>query len=50
MIMDLDMADLKPSLFSWLVVGLMAVTFIVAAKYIFNRWKVPGVTDVVNAV
>jgi len=47
---DLDMADIKPTLLSWLLVGLMASTFIVFAKYVFTRWKVPGVTDIFMAV
>lgn len=43
-------ANPKVSLYAWLVTGLMAVTFIVAAKVTFNRFRVPGVTEVVNAV
>lgn len=48
--MDFDMADVRPSLLSWFVVGLMAVTFIVFAKWAFNRYPVPGLTDIFNAV
>lgn len=48
--MNLDFADVKPSLFSWLIVGLMAVTFIVTAKYLVNRYPVGGLTDLINAV
>lgn len=47
---DLDFADVKPSVMNWVVVGLLAATFIVAMKYAFNRWPVPGVTDFFNAV
>ena len=47
---DLDMADVKPSVLSWITVGLLAATFIVAAKYAFNRWRVPGLTEFFNAV
>jgi hypothetical protein len=47
--MELDMADVKPSVTSWIIVTLMALTGIVLLKYVFNRWKIPGVTDVVNA-
>jgi len=43
-------ANPKVSLYAWLVTGLMAVTFIVVAKVLFNRFRVPGVTEVVNAV
>lgn len=48
--LDLDFADVKPSVVSWVIVGLMAVTFIVVAKYIFTRWPVPGLTEVVQSV
>lgn len=47
---DMDMADIKPTLLSWILVGLMATTFIVFGKYVFTRWKIPGVTDVFLAV
>ncbi len=47
---DLDMADVKPSVLSWIVVGLMAVTFIAVVKYATTKWYVPGLTEVVNAV
>jgi len=50
MAFDLDMSDVKPSVLSWLVVGLMAVTFIAFLKYATNRWYVPGLTEVVTAV
>jgi hypothetical protein len=33
----------------WLVIGLMAITFIVFAKMIFAKWNVPGVSEVVSA-
>jgi hypothetical protein len=48
--MMLDMADVKPTIQSWLIVTLMAIAGIIAAKVILNRWKVPGLTDLVNAV
>jgi hypothetical protein len=47
---ELDMADVKPSLLSWVVVGLMAVTFIAVAKWVLNRWTVPGLTELINSV
>jgi hypothetical protein len=47
---ELDMADVKPSLLSWIVVGLMAVTFIAVAKWALNRWTVPGLTELINSV
>lgn len=48
--MSLDLSDVKPSLVNWLVVGLLAVTFIVVGKYALNRWPVPGLTALFNAV
>lgn len=48
--MTLDFADVKPSLVSWFIVGLMAITFIAFAKFIVNKYPIAGVTDVINAV
>lgn len=46
----LDFADIKPSVYTWVVVTLMAVSGIVALKYAMARWPVKGLADVVNAV
>lgn len=48
--MDFDLADVKPSLFSWLIVGLMSVTFIAVAKYLVTRFPVKGLTEVIQSV
>lgn len=48
--MEFDMADVKPSLISWIIVTLMAVSGIVVLKYVMARWPVKGLSDVVNAV
>jgi hypothetical protein len=48
--MKFDMADVKPSVISWLIVGIMAVTFIVFMKFILNRYPVSGLTEFFNAV
>lgn len=48
--MKLDLADVKPSVLSWVIVGLMAVTFIVFFKYAFTRWHVPGLSEVFQSV
>ncbi len=48
--MRLDMADVKPTLLSWVIVGLMAITFILVAKWVTNRWQVAGLTPLINAV
>lgn len=50
--MELDMSDVKPSLLSWVLVGLMAMSFIVFAKFVVNRWPNPAtafVAEFVNA-
>lgn len=36
--MEFDLADVKPSVLSWFIVGLMAITFIVFAKFAVNKW------------
>jgi hypothetical protein len=48
--MNLDFADVKPSLVSWVIVGLMAITFIVVAKFLTSRWPVKGLTEVIQSV
>jgi hypothetical protein len=47
--MKLDFADVKPSVTSWLTVGIMALTFIVLMKWAVHKWPIPGLSDVVNA-
>lgn len=42
-------ANSKITLYNWLVIGLMAITFIVFAKMIFSKWAVPGISEVVSA-
>jgi len=36
------------SVYNYIVIGLMAMLFIVTAKIVFNKWQVPGLTDIVN--
>ena len=50
--MEFDFSDVKPSVFNWMVVGLLALTFIVMAKYVVNKWDNPATKvfkDFVNA-
>lgn len=42
-------ANSKITLYNWLVIGLMAITFIVFSKMIFSKWNVPGISEVVSA-
>jgi hypothetical protein len=48
--MDIDLADVRPSLWSWIVIGLSAATFIVLMKFVFTKWTVPGLSDIFLAV
>jgi hypothetical protein len=45
-----DMKDVKPSVLNWAIVGLMAVSFIVLAKWIFTKYPVPYISPIVAAV
>ena len=35
----MDLRDVKPSVISWFIVGFMAMTFIVASKYVVNTYN-----------
>ncbi len=46
----LDMADVRPTLTSLVIVTLMAVVGISLLKWLVAKYPVPGLSDVVNAV
>ena len=49
--MSLDLADIRPSLLNWAVVGLMAVTFIHFFKFFFGAiLQVPGFSELFAAL
>lgn len=48
--MDIDLADVKPSILSFLTVGLMAVAFIILMKFITTRWPIPLVGTLFQSV
>lgn len=48
--MELDFSDIKPGVLSALMVLLLVMITVPLAKYVFNRWPVPGITDLINAV
>lgn len=48
--MELDFADVKPSVLSWMIVGLMAATFIVFFKWLLAKYPVPGLSTFIAAV
>jgi len=43
--MSFDFADIKPSLWNWMVNGLMAVTFILFWKWFFTAFHIGGFSD-----
>lgn len=48
--MELDMADVRPTVLSFVTVTLMAVVGIVLLKWLVAKWPIPGVVEVVTAV
>jgi len=48
--MEFDMATVKPDPLSFLIVGLMAVLFIVLLKILDAKWAIPGVHDIAQMV
>lgn len=46
----LDLADVKPSLLSALTIFVIVAITVPLAKWFFNRYPVPGVTPLVNAI
>lgn len=53
--MEHEKSGIQPSFvgigaFNFAAIGLMAVLFIVVIKTIVNKYQIPGLTDVVNAV
>lgn len=48
--MPIDFANAKPSVINWLIVGLMAVTFILFMKWVFAKWTVPGLSEIFASI
>lgn len=48
--MELKMGGVLPSVANWIVVGLLAVTFILAGKYLTTKYQVPGLSALFAAV
>lgn len=44
----LDFTNVHPSILNWMIVGLMAVTFIAFWKWFFNRYKLPGTSGIAD--
>jgi hypothetical protein len=47
---SVDLADVRPTVLSWVIVGIMALTFITAAKFITAAIPIPGVSPLVASV
>lgn len=48
--MEFDMSDIKPSVITAITILLIVVITVPLAKYLLNRFPVPGLTDLINAV
>jgi hypothetical protein len=49
-VFEVDMSNIKPTVLSALTVLLIVVITVPLAKVALNRWPVPGLTQLVNAV
>lgn len=45
--LKVDPADVKPSVLNFLVIGVMVLVFLVAAKILTRKVYIPGLTEVV---
>jgi hypothetical protein len=48
--LEIDMSNIKPSVLSSITILLIVMVTVPLAKWAFNRWPVPGLTDLVNAI
>lgn len=48
--MELDFAEVKPTLLNWMVVGLMAVTFISFWKFVLAMVQIPGLSPLLASI
>ena len=48
--MEFDFSDIKPSVLNALTILLLIMITVPLAKYVLNRFPVPGLTDLVNAI
>lgn len=46
----MDFANTLPSLGSWFIVGMMAVTFITFWKFMLTKWSIPGLSDLFASI
>lgn len=48
--MELDMSNIKPTVLSAITVFLMVAITVPLAKWLLNKYHVPGFTDLVNSI
>lgn len=48
--LDFDFADIKPTVYNIAFITIAAVIGIVLLKYIFTRWPVSGLSEVIQSV
>ena len=46
----LDFANIYPSLWNLIQVGLMSVIFISVMKFLTAKWQIPGVSDIFASI
>lgn len=46
----MDFANTLPSLGSWFIIGMCAVTFITFFKFMLTKWEVPGLSDLFASI
>ncbi|WID10855.1 hypothetical protein phiG2_12 [Lysinibacillus phage phiG2] len=46
----IDAGDVRIGFYNWMVVGLMAILFIVVLKLLTTKFPIPGLTEVVHSV
>lgn len=44
-----DFGDVRIGLYNFVIVGVMAILFIVLAKMLTSKFQIPGVTEVVHS-
>lgn len=48
--MEINMADIKPTVLSAMTILLIVIVTVPVSKWLLNKFPVPGLTDLVNAV
>lgn len=48
--MELDMSNVKPTVVSAITILLIVMITVPLSKWLLNRYPVPGLTDLVNAI